>query len=88
VLYLRADRKGFRSRGSHEDRRRGLARQRTAAAQLTTALVSDWMTVSCVDQDVEVALLVIFAAGRRAENPRVPHAEALQDLADPGRGSS
>jgi hypothetical protein len=42
------------------------------------------MTVSCVDQDVEVALLVIFAAGRRAENPRAPHAEALQDLADPG----
>jgi len=32
------------------------------------------MAVSCVDQDVEVALLVIFAARRRAENPRVPHA--------------
>jgi hypothetical protein len=42
------------------------------------------MTVSCVDQDVEVALLVIFAARCRAENPRVPHAEVLQDLADPG----
>jgi hypothetical protein len=47
-----------------------------------TALVSGWMTVSCVDQDVEVALLVIFAAGRRAENPRVPYASP--DLADPG----
>src|ERR1700724_1285219 len=78
VLHLRADRKDFRGRRSHEDGHRRLARERTAAAQLTTALVSGWMAVSCVDQDVEVALLVIFAAGRRAENPRVPHAEALQ----------
>src|ERR1700730_11998694 len=82
MLHLRADRKDFRGRRSHEDGHRRLARQRTAAAQLTTALVSGWMAGSCVYQDVEVALLVIFAARRRAENPRVPHARSFSSEID------
>src|ERR1700676_3238711 len=71
-----------------KDGHRRLARQRTAAAQLTTALVSGWMAVSCVDQDVEVALLVIFAARRRAEIRGFPMRGSVAGPRGPGRGPS
>jgi hypothetical protein len=36
-----------------------------------------------IDQDIEIALIVVLSAGRRAEDARISHAETLQDLTDP-----